>query len=80
MVQQETRLKVADNTGAREILCIRVMGGHYRKYASIGDVITAAVTVATPGGQVKKSEVVKAVVVRTSREFRRADGSTIRFD
>ena len=62
MVQQETRLKVADNTGAREILCIRVMGGHYRKYASIGDVITAAVTVATPGGQVKKSEVVKAVV------------------
>lgn len=80
MVQQETRLKVADNTGAREILCIRVMGGHYRKYATIGDVITAAVTVATPGGQVKKSEVVKAVVVRTSREFRRLDGSTIRFD
>src|SRR2546421_312730 len=65
MVQQESRLKVADNTGAREILLIRVMGGHYRKYASIGDVITAAVTVATPGGQVKKSEVVKAVVVRT---------------
>jgi len=59
MVQQESRLKVADNTGAREILLIRVMGGHYRKYASIGDVITAAVTVATPGGQVKKSEVVK---------------------
>ena len=80
MVQQESRLKVADNTGAREILCIRVMGGHYRKYAAIGDVITAAVTVATPGGQVKKSEVVKAVVVRTSREFRRTDGSTIRFD
>jgi len=80
MVQQESRLKVADNTGAREILLIRVMGGHYRKYASIGDVITAAVTVATPGGQVKKSEVVKAVVVRTSREFRRLDGSTIRFD
>jgi large subunit ribosomal protein L14 len=80
MVQQESRLKVADNTGAREILLIRVMGGHYRKYASIGDVITAAVTVATPGGQVKKSEVVKAVVVRTSREFRRQDGSTIRFD
>ncbi len=76
MVQQESRLKVADNTGAREILLIRVMGGH----ASIGDVITAAVTVATPGGQVKKSEVVKAVVVRTSREFRRQDGSTIRFD
>ncbi|TMD41097.1 MAG: 50S ribosomal protein L14 [Chloroflexi bacterium] len=80
MVQQESRLKVADNTGAREILLIRVMGGHYRKYASIGDVITAAVTIATPGGQVKKSEVVKAVVVRTSREFRRPDGSTIRFD
>ena len=80
MVQQESRLKVADNTGAREILLIRVMGGHYRKYASIGDVITAAVTVATPGRQVKKSEVVKAVVVRTSREFRRTDGSTIRFD
>ena len=80
MVQQESRLKVADNTGAREILLIRVMGGHYRKYASIGDVITAAVTVATPGGQVKKSEVVKAVVVRTAREFRRPDGSTIRFD
>jgi len=80
MVQQESRLKVADNTGAREILLIRVMGGHYRKYASIGDVITAAVTVATPGGQVKKSEVVKAVVVRVSREFRRTDGSTIRFD
>src|SRR5439155_769309 len=75
-----SRLKVADNTGAREILLIRVMGGHYRKYASIGDVITAAVTIATPGGQVKKSEVVKAVVVRTSREFRRHDGSTIRFD
>src|SRR5207237_7866849 len=80
MVQQESRLKVADNTGAREILLIRVMGGHYRKYASIGDVITAAVTVATPGGQVKKSEDVKAVVVRTSREVRRQDGSTIRFE
>ena len=80
MVQQETRLKVADNTGAREILLIRVMGGHYRKYASIGDVITAAVTIATPGGQVKKSEVVKAVVVRTVQPTRRPDGSAIRFD
>ena len=80
MVQQESRLKVADNTGAREILLIRVMGGHYRKYASIGDVITAAVTVATPGGQVKKSEVVKAVVVRTRKELRRKDGTYIRFD
>lgn len=80
MVQQETRLKVADNTGAREILCIRVMGGAYRKYASVGDVITAAVTVATPGGQVRKSDVVKAVVVRTAREISRPDGSSIRFD
>ena len=80
MVQQETRLKVADNTGAREILCIRVMGGNYRKYASVGDVITAAVTVATPGGQVKKREVVKAVVVRTAHEISRRDGSSIRFD
>jgi large subunit ribosomal protein L14 len=80
VIQQETRLKVADNTGAREVLCIRVMGGHYRKYAAVGDVITAAVTVATPGGQVKKSEVVKAVVVRTAHEMRRADGSSIRFD
>src|SRR2546421_9986882 len=80
MVQQESRLKVADNTGAREILLIRVMGGHYRKYASIGDVITAAVTEATPGGQVKKSEVVKAAVVRTSREFRRQQRSTIRLN
>src|SRR3977135_4551410 len=78
MVQQESRLKEADNTGAREILLIRVMGGHYRKYAAIGDVITAAVTVATPGGQVKKSEVVKAVVVRTSREFCPRGGSTTR--
>ncbi len=80
MVQQETRLKVADNSGAREILCIRVMGGSYRKYASVGDVITAAVTVATPGGQVRKSDVVKAVVVRTAREISRPDGSSIRFD
>ena len=80
MIQQETRLKVADNSGAKELLCIRVMGGHYRKYASVGDVITAAVKSAQPGGQVKKGEVVKAVVVRVSKEYRRQDGSNIRFD
>ncbi len=80
MIQQETRLKVADNSGAKELLCIRVMGGHYRKYASVGDVITAAVKSAQPGGQVKKGEVVKAVVVRVAKEYRRADGSNIRFD
>ncbi len=80
MVQQETRLKVADNSGAREILCIRVMGGHHRKYAGVGDIITAAVKTAQPGGQVKKGEVVKAVVVRVAKEYRRPDGSNIRFD
>jgi large subunit ribosomal protein L14 len=80
VIQQETRLKVADNSGAKELLCIRVMGGHYRKYASVGDVITAAVKSAQPGGQVKKGEVVKAVVVRVAKEYRRADGSNIRFD
>jgi len=80
LIQQETRLKVADNSGAKELLCIRVMGGHYRKYASVGDVITAAVKSAQPGGQVKKGEVVKAVVVRVAKEYRRADGSNIRFD
>jgi large subunit ribosomal protein L14 len=80
MIQQETRLKVADNSGAKELLCIRVMGGHYRKYASVGDVITAAVKSAQPGGQVKKGEIVKAVVVRVSKEYRRPDGSVIRFD
>jgi large subunit ribosomal protein L14 len=80
MIQQETRLKVADNSGARELLCIRVMGGHYRRYASVGDVITAAVKSAQPNGQVKKGEVVKAVVVRVSKEYRRPDGSNIRFD
>ncbi|HVB77440.1 MAG TPA: 50S ribosomal protein L14 [Candidatus Nitrosotalea sp.] len=80
MIQQETRLKVADNSGARELLCIRVMGGSYRKYASVGDVITAAVKSAQPGGQVKKGEVVKAVVVRVAKEYRRTDGSHIRFD
>jgi large subunit ribosomal protein L14 len=80
VIQQETRLKVADNSGAKELLCIRVMGGHYRKYASVGDVITAAVKSAQPGGQVKKGEIVKAVVVRVSKEYRRPDGSVIRFD
>jgi large subunit ribosomal protein L14 len=80
MIQQESRLKVADNSGARELLCIRVMGGHYRRYASVGDIITAAVKSAQPNGQVKKGEVVKAVVVRVSKEYRRPDGSNIRFD
>jgi large subunit ribosomal protein L14 len=80
MVQQETRLKVADNTGAKELLCIRVMGGSTRRYAQIGDIIVASVKDATPGGVVKKGDVVKAVVVRTVRETRRKDGSYIRFD
>ena len=80
MIQQETRLKVADNTGAKEILCIRVMGGSTRRYASIGDTIVATVKDATPGGVVKKGDVVKAVVVRTKKEVRRKDGSYIRFD
>ena len=80
MIQQETRLRVADNTGAREILCIRVLGGSGRRYAGIGDVIVATVKDAIPGGNVKKGDVVKAVVVRTVKERRRADGSYIRFD
>ena len=80
MVQQETRLKVADNTGAKEILCIRVMGGSTRRYANIGDVIVATVKEATPGGVVKKGDVVKAVVVRTQKGARRADGSYVKFD
>ena len=80
MIQQESRLKVADNTGAKELLCIRVMGGSVRKYASIGDVIVATVKDATPGGMVKKGDVVKAVVVRTVRGAHRKDGSSIRFD
>jgi large subunit ribosomal protein L14 len=81
VIQQETRLKVADNTGAREILCIRVLGGSGRRYASIGDVIVATVKDAIPGGTgVKKGDVVKAVVVRTTKERRRPDGSYIRFD
>ena len=80
MVQQETRLKVADNTGAKELLCIRVLGGSTRRYASIGDTIVATVKDATPGGVVKKGDVVKAVVVRTKKGARRKDGSYIRFD
>jgi large subunit ribosomal protein L14 len=80
MIQQETRLKVADNTGAREILCIRVLGGSGRRYASIGDIIVASVKDALPGAGVKKGDVVKAVIVRTAKENRRPDGSYIRFD
>ena len=80
MIQQESRLKVADNTGAKELLCIRVMGGSVRRYASVGDIIVATVKDATPGGVVKKGDVVKAVVVRTVKSVRRKDGSYIRFD
>jgi large subunit ribosomal protein L14 len=80
MVQQQTRLKVADNTGAKEIMCIRVMGGSRVRYGFVGDVIVASVKEATPGGAVKKGEVVRAVIVRTAKEFVRPDGSHIRFD
>ena len=80
MIQAESRLRVADNTGARELLCIRVLGGTQRRYASIGDVIVCSVKDAIPGGQVKKGEVVKAVIVRTVKENRRNDGSYIKFD
>ena len=80
MLQQESRLAVADNSGAREVLCIRVLGGPKKRYAGIGDVIVVTVKDATPGGNVKKGAVVKAVVVRTKKEIRRADGSYIRFD
>lgn len=80
MIQQETRLKVGDNTGAKELLCIKVLGGAGRRYATVGDVIVCSVKHATPGGVVKKGEVVKAVVVRTKKELRRNDGSYIRFD
>ncbi len=80
MVQQETRLVVADNSGAKELLCIRVLGGSTRRYANVGDVIVAAVKNATPGGVVKKGEVVKAVVVRTVKGVSRPDGSHIKFD
>jgi large subunit ribosomal protein L14 len=80
VIQQESRLKVADNTGAKEILCIRVLGGSSRRYAGIGDVIVATVKDAIPGGNVKRGDVVKAVIVRTVKERRRADGSYIKFD
>ena len=80
MIQQESRLKVADNTGARELLCIRVLGGSGRHYAGIGDVVVASVKDAIPGGNVKKGDVVKAVIVRAKKETRRTDGSYIRFD
>ncbi len=80
MIQQESRLKVADNTGAKEILCIRVLGGSKRRYAFLGDTIVATVKDAIPGGNVKKGEVVKAVIVRSSKERRRSDGSYIKFD
>ena len=80
MIQQESRLRVADNTGAKEILCIRVLGGSGRRYAGIGDVIVATVKDAIPGGNVKKGDVVKAVIVRTKKERRRGDGSYIKFD
>jgi large subunit ribosomal protein L14 len=80
MIQQESRLKVADNTGAKELLTIRVKGGSTRRYASVGDEIVATVKSATPTGSVKKGDVVRAVIVRTKRELRRADGSYIRFD
>lgn len=80
MIQTTTRLKVADNTGAREIMCIRVMGGSRRRYARVGDIIMASVKEANPGGSVKKKELVRAVVVRTSQGYQRPDGSIIRFD
>jgi large subunit ribosomal protein L14 len=80
MIQQESRLRVADNSGAKEVLCIKVLGGSRRRYASIGDVIVCAVKTATPGGVVKKGQVVRAVVVRTKKTVKRADGSYIKFD
>ena len=80
MIQQESRLNVCDNSGAREILCIRVLGGSRRRYAGVGDIIVATVKEAAPNGQVKKKTVVKAVVVRTRNQIRRKDGSTIKFD
>lgn len=80
MIQQESRLNVADNSGAKEVLCIRVLGGSGRRYASLGDTIVVSIKEALPGGNVKKKQVTKAVVVRTRKEVRRADGSYIRFD
>jgi len=80
VIQPQTRMKVADNTGAKELMCIRVMGGSHRKFANIGDVVIASVKKATPGGVVKKGDVVKAVIVRSSKGVRRPDGTHIRFD
>jgi large subunit ribosomal protein L14 len=80
MIQPQTRLKVADNSGAKEIMCFRCLGGSFRRTAGIGDIIVASVKTATPGGTVKKGDVVKAVVVRTRKQYRRPDGSYIRFD
>jgi large subunit ribosomal protein L14 len=80
MIQQESRLRIADNTGAREILCIRVTGGSRVRYGAVGDIIVASVKQAVPGGSVKKGEIVRAVIVRTSKEYGRPDGSYIRFD
>lgn len=80
MIQDNTRLNVADNTGAKELMCIKVLGGSKRRYASLGDIIVCSVKVATPGGTAKKKEVVKAVVVRVKKDYRRKDGSIIRFD
>ncbi len=80
MIQQESRIKVADNTGAREILVINVLGGSKKRYGHVGDIVVGTVKAATPQGSVKKSEIVKAVIVRTNKEWRREDGSTIRFD
>jgi large subunit ribosomal protein L14 len=80
MIQPQTRLKVADNTGAKEIMCIRVLGGSVVKYGRVGDIIVASVKQAAPGGSVKKGEVVRAVIIRTAKEYGRADGSHIRFD
>ncbi len=80
MIQPETRLKVADNSGAKEIKCIRVLGGSVRRYASVGDIIVASVKTANPGGAVKKGDVVRAVVVRTVKDVRRSDGTYIKFD
>jgi len=80
MIQQQTRLKVADNTGAKELMCIRCLGGSYRKFAGVGDVVIASVKSAIPNGVVKKGDVVKAVIVRTKKPIRRADGSYVRFD
>lgn len=80
MIQSETRIKVADNSGARDLLCIKVLGGSRRRYARVGDIITASVKSATPGANVKKKEIVRAVIVRTVKETKRPDGSSIRFD